>query len=97
MRFIAPEAPGPYHIVIVGAAQKTAAQVASGTAWAHGAPVWENGTDVAAWPESLLARASGSGSAWAPWINHRGTLYHVPVAIAAVRVLVGGPVAHRLR
>ena len=97
VRFVAPEEPGSHYIVVVGAAEESPAHVASGTAWASGEPRWENGTDVAAWPESLLAHASVGGSAWAPWINHRGTLYHVPVAIAAVRVFVGGPVAHRLR
>jgi hypothetical protein len=92
---VAPARPGTYHIVFAASAELTAAQVASGTHWRVGAPVWDNEADVAAWSPPLLNAAEKGESFRPPWLCAGATEADPPAvrpepgpAAATVEVIV---------
>lgn len=85
---VAPSRPGTYHLLIAAAAEAGPAFVASGTNWPMGSPVWNNGTDIAHWSDSLIREAIMTGTVVAPWLGKNGETAPIAVAATAVRVVV---------
>lgn len=90
---VAPERPGTYHIILAAAAETDAEYVASGTNWPVGAPLWNNGTDIAAWPVDRIGEAARQGYVVAPRLcvgpePGTTTMEWLSVAVAAIKVVV---------
>jgi DNA-binding SARP family transcriptional activator len=88
--FVAPETIGNYRIFLVLAAESDGAHIASATNWAVGAPIWNDGNDIADWgePQAIAARQSGhvAVDGWR-YTKYRGpALTDVGAAVIAVRV-----------
>jgi len=90
----APDAPGVYYLIFVGAWDIGAANIASGTNWSAGAPVWNAGHDVADWPASKLEYAMAHGRALdTPCLLPAGIITRT-VPANAIRIIVGGTAQH---
>lgn len=85
---VAPSRPGTYYLLVAATAETGPEFVASGTNWPVEYPVWNNGTDIADWPESLIQEAMVAGTVVAPWLGQSGETAPVAVAATAVRVVV---------
>ena len=57
-----PTRPGDYWLVWAFGAESNAKWITSGTNWRCNAPIWGDGNDLAALPDSVLRRAWGSGT-----------------------------------
>ena len=84
----APRTPGTYYVIVAGAAETSAAYVASGTNWPVGEPRWNDGTDISGWPQRLLDSVMATGTVRAPWLGHDGHARPAEVGAVAVRIVV---------
>ncbi len=76
--------PGTYYLIIVAAAETTAAHVASATRWYAGDPIWNNGDDVASWSEDQIDFTIANGFLVAPSLPEESSRF----AAAAIKILV---------
>jgi len=93
----APEEPGTYHLILAGAAEPGAEEIASGTHWESApAPRWGDGDDLAAWSAQHLALARSQGWVEVEWYqNYRTQIgaFAVEVVVEAPEVVSTGPIA----
>lgn len=57
----APSRPGTYWLIWTAAAETGAVWILSRTNWKCGTPIWDDGNEVGAMPDSMYARAWGGG------------------------------------
>lgn len=67
-----PDAPGDYYLVLAFAAETDARWIASGTNWIIGAPVWDDGNDLADLTAADVAVANARGALHPEWIFKNG-------------------------
>ncbi len=67
-----PDAPGDYFLVLAFAAETDAKWIASGTNWSIGAPVWDDGNDLADLTAGDVAVANARGVLHPEWIFKNG-------------------------
>jgi hypothetical protein len=72
LSFTAPQAPGPYHVVIVAGPESNAAFLLSATNWVLESPVWGDGNDVKGWPVTKIEAAMRDGRATSQVRRKRG-------------------------
>jgi len=93
----APEEPGTYHLILAGAAEPGAEEIASGTHWESApAPRWGDGDDLAAWSAQRLALARSQGWVEVEWYQNYQTqigAFAVEVVVEAPEVVSTGPIA----
>lgn len=83
----APVKSGVYYIVFAFFLEMNGANVASGTNWAAGQPVWDDGNDLAQFDSSQILQAQQFGCAVNRWIMEDGSkLVYVPADAITVRV-----------
>ena len=61
IRTIAPLAPGSYWMIIVAGAEPSGGFLLSNTNWSVGRPIWGDGNDIAAMPDTVIERARSRG------------------------------------
>jgi pimeloyl-ACP methyl ester carboxylesterase len=81
----APLTPGTYHILLAFRGEFTAGQVMSATNWAVGTLVWDNGDDIADWPQTMIDTANREGTVLA---NYLGTGGNTPTWVPATAITV---------
>lgn len=84
-----PDTPGDYHLVLSFAAETDARWIASGTNWAVGAPVWDDGNDLADLTASDVAEANATGQLSRPWLFQQSRAFiseAVATTVIEVRV-----------
>lgn len=91
LAILAPRRPGCYHLIFAFQAEGNMEQIASGTNWSVGHPVWGDGNDVAGWSNEQLAEANRAGAvrSWLLRRRARGTRaeeYWVPATVIDVAV-----------
>ena len=91
VRLRAPGKPGIYHIIFAGTAGMDGEEIMSASYRTQESPqpIWNDGNDIARWPQSLVQEAMDDGSAWAPWFTRDGRRDN-EVAADAIRVTVEG-------
>jgi len=83
----APIESGVYHIIFAFYLETNGASVASGTNWAAGPPVWDDGNDLAEFDSSQILQAQQFGCAVNRWIMEDGSKpVYVPADAITVRV-----------
>ena len=88
VNWTAPATPGTYYIVAAFRAESDAAHLMSCTIWSYGAPVWNDGNDVADWSAATIETAIANGTVLVNYLTSSGmTQYYVPST--AIRVVVG--------
>jgi hypothetical protein len=87
----APSTAGTYYIIAAFRSESSAAQVVSCTATAAGAPVWNNGDDVADWSAPTIATADAAGTVLVNYLGAGGNLPVFVPATAITVVVVGAP------
>ncbi len=93
----APVESGVYYIVFAFFLETNGASVASGTNWAAGRPVWDDGNDLAQFHSSQIHQAQQFGCAVNRWIMEDGSrLVYVPADAITVRVGTSPAIQHQL-
>ena len=67
-----PDAPGDYFLVLAFAAETDAKWIASGTNWIIGAPIWDDGNDLADLTANDVAVGNAQGMLHPDWIFKNG-------------------------
>lgn len=85
----APETPGDYHLVLAFAAETDARWIASGTNWAVGSPMWDDGNDLADLTRDEVAEANERGQLTRRWYFQHMQRYDLqPTATTVIEVRV---------
>ena len=63
----APPTPGNYWLLWAQQSEPAAKWILSSTSWACGSPIWDDGNDLGAQPDSVLAQAVAAGSLAVPF------------------------------
>ncbi len=82
-----PDTPGEYHLVLSFAAETDARWIASGTNWAVGTPMWDDGNDLADLSGAEVAEANARGQLRRPWFFQHIAGYK-PLALATTVIEV---------
>jgi hypothetical protein len=75
-----PSAAGLYHIMMAFQLEKNGANVASGTNWARGQPIWGDGNDIAQFSSRQIEEAQRYGCTSDDWLFDKG---FQPVSVPA--------------
>lgn len=81
----APTTPGTYYIVVAFRDESSAVYVMSGTTAASGAPVWNNGDDVADWSPAAINAANTFGTTF---VNYSDSGANRPRYVPATAIVV---------
>jgi hypothetical protein len=83
----APLEAGTYHIVFAFQLEMNGGNVASGTSWAHGGDVWDDGNEIARFDSSQIEEAQRFGCTVDPWLTKEGfQLFYVPADSITIEV-----------
>ena len=85
---IAPTVPGTYYIIVASSAETAPEFVASGTNWSNDRARWDDATDIAGWPETLILEAMREGHANARWRVGGDLIGRISLGATAVCVVV---------
>jgi len=85
----APTSPGCYHLIFAFQAEGNVAEVASGTNWTVGRPLWYHGNDIASWNDAQLATADSTGQVNSGYLRLvNGRLVHGDHGVGATTIHV---------